>query len=64
MPWDGPEFSEKHNHKLHGTIANHVAHMANAMLRSGVPEGEAIATANKYGDKQIGSQNVRPSSSS
>jgi len=37
----------RHNHKLNGAAASKAASMANAMLRSGVPEGVAIATANK-----------------
>jgi hypothetical protein len=49
MPWSGSEFSQRHNHSLHGAQATHAAHIANAMLRRGVPEGEAIATANKWG---------------
>lgn len=48
MPWTGSEFSERHNHSLHGERATHAAHIANAILGRGVPEGEAIATANKW----------------
>jgi uncharacterized protein YdaT len=59
MPWDGPEFAAKHNKKLRGTIATKVADQANAMLRAGVPEGEAIATANKRGDKLMGSPHAQ-----
>jgi uncharacterized protein YdaT len=47
MPWTPKEFAARHNHKLKGAAASKAASMANAMLRSGVPEGEAIATANK-----------------
>ena len=48
MPWaSGKEFAAKHNHKLKGAAASKAASMANAMLRSGTPEGIAIATANK-----------------
>ena len=48
MPWkSGKEFASRHNHKLSGAAATRAAHQANAMLRAGVPEGEAIATANK-----------------
>ena len=48
MPWSGKEFAERHNHKLKGEAAEKAADQANAMLRSGVPEGEAIATATKH----------------
>jgi uncharacterized protein YdaT len=51
MPWTGKEFSSRHNHKLKGAAADHAARQANAMLRAGVPEGEAIATANKHANK-------------
>lgn len=47
MPWTPKEFAARHNHKLKGAAATKAASMANAMLRAGVPEGEAIATANK-----------------
>ena len=47
MPWTGETF-RKHNHALHGARAEHAARQANAILRSGAPEGVAIATANKY----------------
>ena len=47
MPWTPKEFASRHNHKLKGASAAKAASMANAMLRSGVPEGEAIAVANK-----------------
>ena len=47
MPWTGSSF-EKHNHSLHGEKAEHAARIANAVLRSGVPEGESIAIANKW----------------
>ena len=48
MPWTGKQFASRHNHKLKGAAASKAAAQANAMLRSGVPEGEAIATANKH----------------
>jgi hypothetical protein len=51
MPWTGKEFANRHNHKLKGAAADHAAKQANAMLRAGVPEGIAIATANKHADK-------------
>jgi len=47
MPWTGPQFAKRHNKKLGGSLADHAAKQANAMLRSGVSEGVAIATANK-----------------
>jgi len=47
MPWTGKQYRERHNSKLSPSQADHAANMANAMLRRGVPEGEAIATANK-----------------
>lgn len=51
MPWTGTSFAEKHNHKLTGDAADTAARMASAMVREGVPEGTAIATANKHGNK-------------
>ena len=51
MPWTGKEFASRHNHKLKGVSADHAARQANAMLRAGVPEGEAIATANMHASK-------------
>ena len=48
MPWSGKEFAEKHNHKLKGKAATEAAQQATAMIKNGVPEGEAIATANKH----------------
>lgn len=47
MPWNGKQFAEKHNHKLSGAKATKAAKIATAMVERGVPEGEAIATANK-----------------
>ena len=52
MPWSGKSFRSKHNHKLSSGQANNAARQANAMLRAGVPEGEAIATANKHAQKK------------
>lgn len=52
MPWSGKSFKEKHNKKLPAAAAKGAARQANAMLRAGVPEGEAIATANKNADKK------------
>ena len=51
MPWTPEQFKQKHNKKLKGKSATKAADMANAMLRSGVSEGVAIATANKHADK-------------
>lgn len=47
MPWTAKSFKAKHNKSLSGGAAKKAASMANAMLKAGVPEGEAIATANK-----------------
>jgi len=47
MPFTAKTFKSRHNHKLSGSQASKAASMANAMLKAGVPEGEAIATANK-----------------
>lgn len=58
MPWDGHQFSQKHNKKLKGEAADKAAAQATAMVEKGVPEGTAIATANKTGDK-IMSRNSR-----
>lgn len=54
MPWTGKQFASRHNHKLKGAAADRAAKQANAMLRAGVPEGEAIATANKRAGKKKG----------
>ena len=52
MPWkSGADFAKKHNKKLKGAAASKAASQANAMLKSGVPESIAIATANKTGNK-------------
>ena len=48
MPWTGSQFKAKHNQKLTTAQANKAAKQASAMLKAGVPEGEAIATANKH----------------
>lgn len=48
MPWTGKTFAAKHNHKLHGKAASKAAAQATSMVNAGVPEGEAIATANKH----------------
>lgn len=51
MPWTAKSFAEKHNHKLYGAPAKKAAEMATAMVKSGVDEGVAIATANKHANK-------------
>ena len=51
MPWDAASFAKKHNKKLKGEAASKAAEQATAMVKAGVPEGIAIATANKHGDK-------------
>lgn len=52
MPWkSGGDFAAKHNQKLKGAAATKAAQQATAMIKAGVPEGEAIATANKTGDR-------------
>ena len=51
MPWTPESFARKHNKKLSGKSAETAAAQANAMIKAGVPEGEAIATANKTGDR-------------
>lgn len=53
MPWDAKSFTSKHNHKLKGAAASKAAAQASAMVKAGVPEGEAIATANKTGDREM-----------
>lgn len=47
MPWTADSFRRKHNKSLTDAQASKAAEMANAMLKSGTPEGIAIATANK-----------------
>jgi uncharacterized protein YdaT len=49
MPWTAGSFAKKHNKKLHGEGASKAAAQATAMVKKGVPEGIAIATANKTG---------------
>lgn len=52
MPWtSGEDFAKSHNKKLRGAAAAKAKDMANAMVRSGVDEGIAIATANKAGNR-------------
>lgn len=53
MPWSAKGFRSRHNKKLDPAAAKKASRQANAMIRSGVPEGIAIATANKTGDKDM-----------
>lgn len=48
MPWTAESFKKKHNKKLSPAKAKKAAAQANAMLKAGVPEGIAIATANRH----------------
>lgn len=48
MPWTPHSFASRHNHSLTPPQAAHAARIANAILRSGAPEGTAIAVANHY----------------
>lgn len=48
MPWTAKSFRARHNKTLTPAQAKGAAAQANAMLANGVPEGEAIATANKH----------------
>jgi len=47
MPWTPEQFRKKHNKKLSLSQAGKAARQAEAMMRNGVSEGIAIATANK-----------------
>lgn len=51
MPWTARSFRKKHNHNLTDAQAGKAAAQATAMVKEGVPEGEAIATANKGAKK-------------
>lgn len=60
MPWPtGKGFADSHNKKLKGAAAQKAADQATAMVRAGVPEGEAIATANKTGDRMMKKKRMR-----
>ena len=59
MPWTANSFAARHNHSLKGASAAKAASQANAMLRSGVPEGIAIATANKHAKHGLDSMKGR-----
>lgn len=61
MPWTGKQFAAKHNKSLSGSAANKAARQATAMVRAGVPEGEAIATANKHAAQARGDRGATPS---
>ncbi|MDE2100368.1 MAG: hypothetical protein KGL39_24160 [Patescibacteria group bacterium] len=52
MPYPGTTF-RKHNKKLSDGAARKAGAQAEAMERAGVTEGEAIATANKTGDRMM-----------
>lgn len=60
MPWTGTQFASRHNKKLHGAKADHAARIANAVLRSGVPEGESIAIASKWAKHHAAGGDVEP----
>jgi len=51
MPWTGKTFKERHNHSLSSGQAKKAAAQATAMVKAGVDEGVAIATANKNAKK-------------
>lgn len=48
MPWSGKSFASRHNKKLSAREAKRAAKQANALLKKGMDEGEAIAIANKH----------------
>ena len=48
MPWSASSFRSKHNKSLTDGQASKAARQATAMVKSGVDEGIAIATANKH----------------
>jgi uncharacterized protein YdaT len=60
MPWTGKQFAARHNRKLKGAAASKAAKQATAMVNAGVPEGIAIATANKRGDKLMRHDRTKP----
>ena len=51
MPWSAKSFATRHNKKLGAAAAKKAALQANAMVKAGVDEGVAIATANKRANK-------------
>lgn len=54
MPWTGKQFAKRHNHSLNAGQANKAARQATAMVKAGVDEGIAIATANKHAKDKPG----------
>lgn len=48
MPWTAKSFARRHNHGLSPKQAGKAAKQASAMVKAGVDEGIAIATANKH----------------
>ena len=54
MPWTAEQFRAKHNKGLSLGAARSAANQASAMIAHGVPEGEAIAIANKHAKKGPG----------
>lgn len=46
MPWTGKTFRARHNKKLDPVQAKKAARIATGMVKAGVAEGLAIATAN------------------
>jgi hypothetical protein len=52
MPWSAEQFKNRHNHSLSPHEAESAAAQASAMVREGVPDGIAIATANKRVNKK------------
>ena len=50
MPWTPESYRARHNKRLSPAAAKSAAAQANAMLRAGVPEGVALATANKHAE--------------
>ncbi len=54
MPWGAEEYRMKHNKKLSHKAAGAAANQASAMIAHSVPEGKAIATANKHAGKGFG----------
>jgi len=53
MPWDAKSFASKHNKKLKGEAAASAAKQATALVGKGMDEGEAIAIANKTGNRKM-----------
>ena len=53
MPWSPKAFQQKHNKKLSLPQAKKAAAQATAIMKSGAPEGVAIATANKFAARPL-----------